>query len=470
VFSLKRQIYERTPSWVARTICMLPFPALAGRAYRTTVARGEAIDRASRAELRSWQEESLGAMLRFAAAEVPAYQHLQGVVSRLSAFEALKAFPLIDKDVIQADVERFLPRCFRRIAHYAITTGGTSGNQLKFFVDDNSHSIETAFMHRQWARVGYHWRNRKATLRGVEFSRMRRGEYWQFNPVYNELQLSPFHLNRATISAYVEALARFEPEFIHGYPSSVAMLASLAEQEGLSLHTLRLRSILLGSEQVFADQRTVIERACNARAFSWYGHSERVILAGECECGDAYHHFPDYGILEMVAVDGDALVDVGERGELVGTGLHNRSMPLIRYRTGDVARRLSGECRCGRAFDRFDQVEGRWGQEYVVGANGTRIYTTALNMHGPYFDKVNRYQYVQRTPGQVDLRLMVADAFSRDDLATLKEAFGRKLGVELRVDPVLVADIPLTSRGKLRRVVRLDGSTSCDNTDGRSLS
>jgi phenylacetate-CoA ligase len=464
VFSLKRKIYELTPEWLARTMCRVPFPVLAGRPYRTTIARGETIDRACWAELRSWQSERLGATLRYAAEEIPAYEHLKGVVSRLAPFEALKAFPMVDKDTLQADFDRFLPRCLRRVPHYSITTGGTSGNQLKFFVDDDSHAIETAFMHRQWARVGYHWRRRKATLRGVEFSRMRPGEYWQFNPVYNELQLSPFHLNATTIGRYLEALVRFRPNFIHGYPSSVAMLALLALDEGRDLGALGLRAILLGSEQVFPEQREVIERAFNARVFSWYGHSERVILAGECEYTDGYHHFPDYGILEIVATDGETAVEVGSTGELAGTGLHSRSMPLIRYRTGDVARRLSNECRCGRVFERFDQVQGRWGQEYLLGATGTRIYTTALNMHGPYFDKVNRYQYVQRAPGQVDLRLMVASGFTSADLARLKDALGRKLGSELRVDPVLVDDIPLTSRGKLRRVLRLGVPAPSDPT------
>ncbi|KGO32639.1 hypothetical protein JT06_19210, partial [Desulfobulbus sp. Tol-SR] len=60
----------------------------------------------------------------------------------------------------------------------------------------------------------------------------------------------------------------------------------------------------------------------------------------------------------------------GERGEIVGTGLYNRCMPLIRYRTGDYATRLAPRCPCGRAWDRFTEVEGRWKQDMVFGRKG----------------------------------------------------------------------------------------------------
>ena len=88
-------------------------------------------------------------------------------------------------------------------------------------------------------------------------------------------------------------------------------------------------------------------------------------------------------------------VGEGEKGEIVGTGLLNRSLPLIRYRTGDRARRLSNSCKCGRSFERFDEVEGRWKQEFVIGRSGSRISVAALNVHGSVMDRVARYQYRQ---------------------------------------------------------------------------
>lgn len=174
------------------------------------------------------------------------------------------------------------------------------------------------------------------------------------------------------------------------------------------------------------------------------------MLAGECEKSSVYHHFPDYGILEIVAEDGSLCEREGERGEIVGTGLLNRSLPLIRYRTGDFATRCESRCECGRCWDRFTNVQGRWEQDMIIGRNGARISIAALNMHGPIFEKVRRYQYVQDEAGVCKLNLMVAPSFSEADRMDIEKAYLGKTGDELRWKVKMVSDIPLTSRGKLK--------------------
>jgi phenylacetate-CoA ligase len=452
-FGLKRRVYDALPDAIRQPLAWIPFRYVAGPSYRRTFDRGRELDRAPRSELLAYQERELGRMLAFAVDQVPAYRALRATVARLAPFEALRAFPLLSKDDLQADMARFLPRDFERIPHYECTTGGTTGNQLKFYVDNDSQSVELAFLHRQWARVGYTPARRKATFRGVHFPRRTDGCYWQSNPVYNELQFSPFHMNDATLDRYWERLVRYRPAFLHGYPSAIALLAGFLKRRGLARSYRGLEAVLLGSEALEPDDKDEIETAFGARAYSWYGHSERVVLGGECEKSPSYHHFADYGVLEIL--DADARdVAPGERGEIVGTGLTNRSLPLIRYRTGDRARRLEPRCACGRALDRFDGVEGRWKREYVIGRNGSRISPAALNMHGPFFDRVRRYQYYQSVPGRMELRVVIAPGFGAEDSRALLEAFREKTGDELEVELRVVDDIPLTERGKLRRLIQ----------------
>ena len=453
-FNLKRRAYERLPVALKRVIGLVPFAWLAGPAYRRRMRRVAWLDRASRAELRAFQDAELKRTLEFAADQVPAYQRLRSTVSRLGGFEALKAFPIVDKETLQSKLPDYLPRDLEQIPHYQVTTGGTSGNQLSFYVDNDSQAIEMAFMHRLWRRVGYLPRHRKATFRGVEFGDVGSGRYWQPNPVYNELQMSPYHLNETSLPAYIQEMASFRPMYLHGYPSALVIVARYLARHPEAGKDLDLRAALLSSEAVYPDQREVIEQAFRCRAFSWYGHSERIILAGECEQSTAYHVFPDYGIAELLDETGELVDEPGGRGELVGTGLFNRSMPLVRYRTGDFARKLDERCECGRHWDRFDEVEGRWLQEYVIGRHGSRISPAALNMHGKLFDHVLRYQYVQDRPGIVELHVMHDSRFSVAEEQALLAAFRRKLGDELEFEIRRVANIPLTSRGKLRRLIQ----------------
>ncbi len=453
-FSFKRQLYESLPPVIKRPVAWLPFSLFAGKSYKATLRRKEKIRYANREELRSYQEAELRKILGFATEQVPAYRNLRSVVSRLAPFEALKAFPFLSKQMLLDDLAHYLPDSFNQIPHYECSTGGTSGNQLTFYLDDASASTEWGFLHRMWESVEYTPRHRKATFRGVEFRNSDHGVYWQFNPIYNEIQFSPFHMTDDNLRDYIACMKQFSPSYLHGYPSAIAILANYVLRNSVDIDSLGLRAVLLGSEALFRDQREIIESALGCRAFSWYGHSERIILAGECEISSAYHSFPDYGVLEFIDENKNLIKEDGERGELVGTGLINRCLPLIRYRTEDLARKVPSRCDCGRNFDRFDQVQGRWKQEYVIGKNGAQISPAALNMHGKIFENVVRYQYFQCQPGVLEIRLMVTPRFGENDCAELVKAYLRKVGDELEIQTKIVDEIPLTARGKLRRLIQ----------------
>lgn len=453
-FSERRRVYERLPGFLKEAVGWVPFSLTAGKHYRRTLRRGATIDRMSREEILCYQEHELGRILAFACEQVPAYQPLKSTVGRLRPFEALKAFPFVGKRQIQEGFERYLPHDVDRIPHWECTTGGTAGNQLRFYLDDTSPAAEMAFIHRLWARVGYTPRCRRATFRGATFSSLGEGVYWKPNPIHQELLFSPFHMGEKTLGAYVAELLKFRPEYLHGYPSAIQLLADYVLRQNVSLEGIRLKAVLLASEGPIPGQREVLERAFRCRVFSWYGHSERVILGGECETTTVYHQFPDYGVLEIVDEAGNVLEEDGARGEIVGTGLLNHSLPLIRYRTEDRATKRHHRCSCARNFDRFDQVEGRWLQEYVVGRNGARISPSALNLHGTMLDNVLRYQYYQKEPGVMEVRLVVTATFSDRDAELLSKAFSDRVGTELEVRLKVVPEIPLTSRGKLPRLIQ----------------
>lgn len=453
MFAIKRRIYESLPVSLKAAVGIIPFSLVAGRCYRVVRRRGRWVDRASAADLAAYRDRKLGEMLRYATAMVPAYSGMKWAVERYRPFDALQEFPIIDKDIVQENLEKFLPVNIRDRPHYETTTGGTSGNQLKIYLDDNSQSIEMAFMHRQWARVGYTTRCRKATFRGVPFPNLKAGVFWQLNPIYGELQFSPFHMSEENLHSYVERLIAYRPQFLHGYPSALDILSEFVLRNRLCARLPPIKAALLGSEGATQAQRQRIEAAFRCRAYSWYGHSERIILAGECEVSDTYHQFPDYGVLELIDVDGGSCKSEGCRGEIVGTGLLNKSMPLIRYRTGDFATYAGSYCDCGRHWDRFSDVQGRWQQEMFYGHGGAKFSLAALNMHGPLFDKVKRYQYVQTAPGVCTLNVMVSDSFGDDDRAAIERALHDKVGGLLTFEVRVVESIPLTSRGKLKMLV-----------------
>lgn len=467
-FELKRRVYEALPKTIKRQVGRIPFPWIAGRSYRAVYKRRLIIDQASKYELRAYQERELGKVLRFAVDQIPAYKQLSSFVSRFKPFDSIKEFPFLDKETLIENLEYYLPRKFRKIPHYETSTGGTSGRQLKIFLDDESQSIEMGFMHRQWNRTGYTWRSRKATFRGVPFGNLKPGIFWQENPVYNELQFSPFHMTETNLGCYVDKIIEYAPSYFHGYPSSLDSLAEYVLRHNLSSSLPPLSAVFMGSEGATRHQRERIERAFKTRSYSWYGHSERVVLAGECENNSSYHSFPDYGFSELIELNGTVCSEEGSRGEIIGTGFLNRCMPLIRYRTGDFATRLDSRCDCGRHWDRFCDVEGRWQQDMVVGRSGAKMSVAALNMHGPLFDKISRYQYYQDIAGVCVIKVVAAPAFTEVDRLAIQCAYQQKVGDELIFKVVVVEEIPLTPRGKLKVLdSRIEHITSVRNIEAK---
>ena len=129
-----------------------------------------------------------------------------------------------------------------------------------------------------------------------------------------------------------------------------------------------------------------------------YGQTERVAMAGSCEAG-GYHHFPDYGIIELLPVPGRT-----DSWEIVGTPLHNWGFPLFRYRTGDeVGPAPAGPCPCGRAFPLLGRIDGRV-EDTFTAADGQPLplpHTVVKNLVG-----LREVQVAQLAPGRFEFRLV----------------------------------------------------------------
>lgn len=449
MFKAKRAIYEALPIPLQRSVNLVPFSFIAGKPYRDTMRRRKWLDRASRNEVLEYQEQELGKLLQFASQYVPAYKHLQCTVERLSPFEALKAFPIVDKETVQQSFDEFVPDIATG-KYYETTTGGTGSNPLTIQWDNESQSREMAHIHRFMRQWGYSLRERKATFRGVEPPSLKPGVFWWANPVHNELRYSVFHMDRTNLPVYVDRIIRHRPSYLHGYPSAISILAGHILEEGLSSNLPPIKAVFLTSEACTDFQRERIETAFNARVASWYGHTERLIFGGECEYSQTYHHPADYGVLEIIDEAGNSCDDEGQRGELVGTGLYNYCMPLIRYRTDDYAERLDHKCRCGRQWDRFTNVEAHRKQDMLIGYDGAQIPLTALRMPGSVFENVLRYQYFQDTPGVCIVNLMAGTEFTEEDTLVVQKAYQDKAKGSVDFQTQIVSDIPLTSRGKLK--------------------
>ena len=437
---LCKRIYQSFPDWTKAPVGWLPLSIVLGRHYRRQkrfLAESASWDKE---KLLSYQKSTLFDMVEYAATSTKYYRELfkeLGLPARLESIDQFYRIPLIDKqkvkDLGKAVFSDKLPASQR----YKVSTGGTSGSPLSFYMSSEAYGREWAFVHDLLSRYGINPDDRKLSIRGIPILEGSGKRYIRYNPVYKELQISPFHITEEIINGEVAKFISFKPVYLHGYPSALELLAKLAEANGWG-KKLQLKGILAISENLFPGQKELIGNAFGCNVFSFYGHSERLIFAGNWPGEEGYIIDPRYGFAEFI------------NGELVGTGFINKATPLLRYRTGDMATVNERGAGSGLlAMPRIEKVEGRWRQEIILGKTGSRISITALNMHSDVFNNVERFQFYQDTRGKVELRIVPMEAYLKSiDSPAIIKGIKDKVGDELDINLTLVDSIELTSREK----------------------
>jgi phenylacetate-CoA ligase len=287
-----------------------------------------------------------------------------------------------------------------------------------------------------------------AVFRGRVVKPDRNGLYHEYDPLLRHHYYSSFHMTDENMGRYVEHIATIGPCFLHVYPSTVAALARFIKRTGVPVPQ-NIRGLIAESEIVYPEQRRMVEEVFGVRYFSCYGHSEKCVLASECEYSTDYHVWPTYGYFELLDEAGNPVTTPGERGEIVGTSFINTVMPFIRYRTGDWATYVGDHCpHCGRRHPIIRDIRGHRTQEMLVTADGSEIPWTAMNMHDDTFRRVRQFQFYQDTPGEALLRVLPAPGFSEQDCSRIYKNLGRKLDGRLAFTIKEVDSIPLSPRGK----------------------
>lgn len=146
-------------------------------------------------------------------------------------------------------------------------------------------------------------------------------------------------------------LAQYRFNVLISDPFWLARLTEMARAHG---RPGPLKLLVGGGEGITERMRAALERFWEAPLYMTYASTEAAtILAFECPFRSGYHvnEFDFY--VEIDQLNGDGY------GEIVLTTVNRRVMPLIRYRTGDVARWVPGACPCGLPFRRLSALRGR---------------------------------------------------------------------------------------------------------------
>lgn len=459
VASLAMALYSRAPVWLQDILISAYGLRLLrlryGRTGHRTLTWLNQSQWTSAADVRSHQLSALSEVVARAASDVPFYRRRGLKAIDFDSIEQLRELPLLTKSEIQRAGRDMIADSYRGRKLSEVHTGGTTGKPLAIYCDRATLQRNYAFFSRFKSWAGIAPGSRVATFAGRTLVPLNSGApYWRHNRAANTLLFSSYHIGLKTLPSYVQALIDFRPSLIDSYPSSIEPIARYVLRHDIM--GIRPKVVITSSETLFPATRELIERAFGCRVFDHYGGAEMAALIAQCEEG-TYHIAPEFGVVEILR---DGLpVAPGERGEIVATGLINPVMPLIRYATGDYGVLGNGVCRCGRAGDILESIEGRM-DDVIITPEGTLV-----GRLDPIFKAVSSLhetRIVQDSADHVRVEIVVVGNFSRAMEQELEAQLRARLGPTMRIDIVRVPSIERTGRGKLRTTVNLVHPRSLD--------
>ena len=161
-------------------------------------------------------------------------------------------------------------------------------------------------------------------------------------------------------------------------PSYALVLAEAAAEAGYDLSTGPLRVGIFGAEPWSEEMRSEIESRLGIAALDIYGLSEIMgpAVAMECTYKSGMHIAEDHFIPEIIDPETLEPLPSGQEGELVFSCVTKEALPLLRYRTHDLARLLPGDCACGRTTVRMEKVLGRDDDMLII--RGVNVFPSQI--------------------------------------------------------------------------------------------
>jgi phenylacetate-CoA ligase len=403
--------------------------------YRAYLGRDD--DPASLLEL---QRVRLGDLLGHALRQVPAYRETGVRPDAEDPWRTLAQLPTVTKADLR---ERLIDHCDdvidpRRCR--SVKTSGTTGEPLRIIHDFDHlrHAYALGLVRTHWTdlpldrRILYPFHT--ALDRWFEYTA----------PAYGLARIAEFGAvgDEDYWTDVVRLVRGYRPEAIVGHPTRCLELAELLDRHGgRGFEAPRLVNTWGERLSPAAAQR--LGDFFEAPVRDAYGMSEVGTIAVQCGLS-AYHVESERLWIEILDENAEP-VPRGQAGEVVITNLINRAMPLLRYRTGDLAALAEGACGCGRPHLALRLVEGREpGRLVLPGGRHLGVRAVALPLQAL---PLARYQVVQRAPEEIEL---IVQPLPGTDQALLERARGQAQAAVAQVCDAVVR-VTLRSDGEFER-------------------
>ena len=354
----------------------------------------------TREEIKRFQEELLRKQVAFLAAHSAYYQrvfeaeHIQP--ESIRTLEDLHRLPFTEKKDLQLYNRDFLC-CLREDIIDFVTTSGTLGDPVTFGCTEKDLQRLAYNERKSFACAGVGKGNVVQLMTTIDKRFMAGMAYFLG---LRELGAGVIRVGNGIPELQWDTIKRLQPDTLMCVPSFILRLIEYAEANHIDYRHSSVRRIIGIGEGLRNQDLTlnILGQRIHSlwpevSLFATYSSTEMGATFSECEHGLGGHVHPELIIVEIIGEDGEEVPD-GQVGEVVVTTLGVEGMPLLRFRTGDMAAKLVDRCQCGRWSYRLTPLVGR--KNNMIKLKGTTIYPPAINDVLASVDYVSNYVVVVR--------------------------------------------------------------------------
>lgn len=398
------------------------------------------IEKASKEEIKTFQEEKLKETLQYLAENSPFYQNLfrenNIAVSEIKSLEDLKKIPFTTKDDLQKYNDDFLCVPKTEIIDY-VTTSGTLGDPVIFALTDNDLERLAFNEAISFACCGV---SKEDTLQLMTTMDRRFMAGLAYFLGARKLGAGIIRVGSGIPELQWDSILKFKPTYLITVPSFLLKLIEYAQQHEIDLKSTGVKAAICIGEPIREQDFSLnilakkIKKDWNIALFSTYASTEMSTAFNECEMHNGGHHHPELIIAEILD-ENNLPVSDGEVGELTITTLGVEAMPLLRFKTGDMVQAYNEPCNCGRNTMRLGPVVGR--KKQMIKYKGTTLYPPAMYNILNDFSEVESYviEIFHNELGTDEILIKIAsDNTSEELLQEIKDHFRAKLRVAPKIE------------------------------------
>ena len=350
-------------------------------------------------------------------------------------------FPVINKNTIMYDFDAFKSDNFINRPVHEMSTSGSTGRPFKILQDMGKRKQVLAEIMYFSELVGYKVGNKIVYLRNLEkynsknnFKQFLQNESLIYTQKYDDLSL-----NRIT-----DELIKMEKgTTILGYASTLQAVSSFMEKNNISAKNVT--GIISGAETITNKTRQLVKKQFNCPVVSRYSNQEMGILAQDYDEDKFTLNRASY-FFEILDMEKDKPIELGQVGRIVITDLYNYAMPMIRYDTGDLG-----------IMDKNDKgyylskIYGRKLDLLYTTSNEPLSFFALDDFFEPNTD-IEQYQIIQNDRTHVTINLIMKEGKNIDEQWCI-EGVKSVMGNDCNVSIEYLDTIPITNSGKFRYVI-----------------